>query len=194
MDMPVLAAHCVFGAYGLWLPNDPRGSGSKYVGARNLLPLGKATFLADRSRSIAGQTHDVGKRLAAKHALSRPAVRFTGKQALVVSNGFGDYIRSRRLTVWACSIMPDHVHMVIATHEIGFEQLVSKLKANATSALGKAHSHPFLELELKTKKHHTCWGGRAWDTYLYTEEQILERIRYVEENPVRAGLKPQKWS
>jgi hypothetical protein len=47
---------------------------------------------------------------------------------------------------------------------------------------------------LKTKKHHTCWGGRAWDTYLFTEEQILERIRYVEENPVKAGLRPQKWS
>ena len=83
--------------------------------------------------------------------------------------------------------------MVIATHTIGFEQLVGKLKANATSTLSKARCHPFLELELKSGKHHTCWGGRAWITELFREEQILERIRYVEENPVKAGLRLQTW-
>jgi REP-associated tyrosine transposase len=193
-DMSILAAHCVFGAYGFWLPNDPRGSGSKFVGAENLLPFGKAMYLENRSRSVASQSHDARRRLAAKEALSRPAVRFNEAQVQAVAEGFGAYIRARRLTVSACSIMPDHVHMVIAKHEISFEQLVSKLKSNATSALVKGHRHPFAELSLKTRELPTCWGGRGWNAFLVNEKQILERIRYVEVNPIKSGLAPQTWS
>lgn len=28
----MLGAHVIFGAYGFWLPNDPRGSWSEFVG------------------------------------------------------------------------------------------------------------------------------------------------------------------
>src|SRR5438874_8140217 len=128
MWMAVLAAHVVFGAYGFWLPNDPRGSGSKYVGGKNLLPFGKATFLTDRKHSVAGQRHDAQKRLAAKQALLWPAVVFTGEQAKTIGQGFGEYVRKRRITVWACAIMPDHVHLVIAQHRMDFEIIAGQLK------------------------------------------------------------------
>jgi hypothetical protein len=29
----ILAFHAIFGAYGFWLPNDPRGSWSDFVGS-----------------------------------------------------------------------------------------------------------------------------------------------------------------
>lgn len=32
----VLASHVILGAYGFWLPNDPRGSWSTFVGAWDL--------------------------------------------------------------------------------------------------------------------------------------------------------------
>ena len=33
--------HAIFGTYGFWLPNDPRGSWSDFVGAWELVRFGK---------------------------------------------------------------------------------------------------------------------------------------------------------
>jgi hypothetical protein len=35
--------HVIFGAYGFWLPNDPRGSWSEFVGSWELFRFGAAT-------------------------------------------------------------------------------------------------------------------------------------------------------
>lgn len=37
------------------------------------------------------------------------------------------------------------------------------------------------------------WGARGWKVALFTEEQLRAAIRYVEENPARAGFKRQQW-
>lgn len=58
----VLGYHVCFGAYGFWLPNDPRGSGSSHVWADHLKPFGPATGLDDRSRSVARKDHDRQRR------------------------------------------------------------------------------------------------------------------------------------
>ncbi len=42
------AYHAIFGAYGFWLPNDPRGSWSDFVGAWELLRFGKSTRSFER--------------------------------------------------------------------------------------------------------------------------------------------------
>ncbi|MGC8625848.1 MAG: hypothetical protein ACP5VQ_11380, partial [Phycisphaerae bacterium] len=44
-NIPVIIAwHIVVCAYGFWLPNDPRGSGSQYVGSDDLFRVaGRAT-------------------------------------------------------------------------------------------------------------------------------------------------------
>jgi hypothetical protein len=84
----VLAYHVIFTAYGFWLPNDPRGSWSTFVGAWELsLAGGKATKTNDR-RSLAHDEHDRNQRLIAKGASKYPAVEFTGEQATAVANGF----------------------------------------------------------------------------------------------------------
>ena len=62
----VLAYHCVFGFYGFWLPNDPRGSGSDYIANWELLRYGRATKVQDRRRSRASQPHDHAWRMAAE--------------------------------------------------------------------------------------------------------------------------------
>ncbi len=43
-----LAYHVIFGTYGFWLPNDPRGSWSTFVGSWELYRFGKATKVTDR--------------------------------------------------------------------------------------------------------------------------------------------------
>jgi hypothetical protein len=88
----MIAYHCIFGMYGFWLPNDPRGSGSDYIAVWNLFRYGSATKTTER-RSVAGKAHDVTSRLAAKQALSYPPVALTGLQARAAVEGLGERAR-----------------------------------------------------------------------------------------------------
>jgi len=66
-----LGSHIILSAYGFWLPNDPRGSWSDFVGAYELYRFGCATKMTSRL-SVAGALHDAKARLAAKKALKYP--------------------------------------------------------------------------------------------------------------------------
>ncbi|MBE3096792.1 MAG: hypothetical protein IMZ55_10790 [Acidobacteria bacterium] len=76
-----LAWHLIFGAYGFWLPNDPRGSWSDFVGRWELVRFGKATKV-DVPWSLAAVEHDRRLRGETKQALKFPPVEFSGRQAL----------------------------------------------------------------------------------------------------------------
>src|SRR5215471_4556495 len=124
----IVGYHVTFSTYGFWLPNDPRGSWSTFVGSWELFRYGKATKTNER-QSLAYRSHDRTQRLAAKSALKRPPVQFTGIQALAVATGFHEYIRKCKLPVWACAVLPDHVHLVTGVPHIDIEQIVIQLKA-----------------------------------------------------------------
>jgi REP element-mobilizing transposase RayT len=189
----VLGYHVCFGAYGFWLPNDPRGSGSTFVGAKHLRPFGPATGLGERSRSVARREHDRRLRLEAKRHLKYPAVRFTGLQAKAAGDGFGDYVRRNGVVVWACSILPEHVHLVIARHRYDIESVIEQLKGAATRRLLKENLHPFGHLRKANGRPPSCWQRDAWFPFLWTPEDVRERIRYVENNPLKEGKPPQRW-
>ena len=108
----VIGYHIIFGAYGFWLPNDPRGSWSDYVGSWDLFRYGPATKTTE-TRSLAYDKHDARLRLAAKESLKYPAVQFSGIQARAIGKGFGSYAAKSGLVVRARAILPDHVHLVI---------------------------------------------------------------------------------
>jgi hypothetical protein len=100
----VIAYHVIFGAYGFWLPNDPRGSWSDFVGSWNLFRYGPATK-TEETRSLAYEPHDHEKRRATKKALKYRPVEFTGIQARAIGRGFGNYVKSSGLVVRACAIL-----------------------------------------------------------------------------------------
>src|SRR5271165_2352260 len=100
--------HVIFSVYGFWLPNDPRGSWSDFVGSWELFRFGPATK-TNTWQSVAHQAHDRDRREAAKQALSYPPVQFTGAQARSVGHGFGASARRGGVFIWACSILPEHV-------------------------------------------------------------------------------------
>src|SRR5262245_14464944 len=111
----VLAYHVVFCTHGFWLPNDLRGSQSTEVRAENLQPFGPATAIQGR-RSVAARPHDPRVRRRAKEALLCPEVTFDGQQALSVGKGFKAQIQKSSYLIHACSILPNHVHLVICRH------------------------------------------------------------------------------
>src|SRR2546430_12914156 len=99
----IVGYHIIFSAYGFWLPNDPRGSWSDFVGSWDLFRYGRATTTTER-HSVAHRGHDRSLRLAGKSALKRPPVQLTGIQARAVARGFANYVERSRLPIWACAI------------------------------------------------------------------------------------------
>jgi hypothetical protein len=140
----IRAYHAIITTYGFWLPNDPRGSWSDWVRQWELVDHGKATKVSTR-RSVAARPHDPRQRQEAKAALRYPPVSFTGKQALAVGTGFKRAIGESGYVMYACSILPRHVHLVIVRHEHRAEQIIGHLKGRATQQLAMEGIHPLAE-------------------------------------------------
>src|SRR6188472_2011686 len=111
--MAVQAYHVIFSTYGFWLPNDPRGSWSGFVGAWQLFLHGGKATKTDTRRSVAGTRHNRMQRLAVKEKLKYPEVRLSGIQAKNIGESFGETLQHLDVLAFACSILPQHVHMVL---------------------------------------------------------------------------------
>ena len=184
--------HVIWGAYGFWLPNDPRGSWSDFVYAWELARFGKATKSIDRVEIEPAEY--AAWRSTAQRALKYPAVSLSGRQALSVGQAMGKFLRNNGLTYWACSILPEHVHLVLARHRYKVEQAANLLKGVAQSQLVDDGSHPLLAFRQVQRRVPSMWADRCWKVYLDSEQAIENAIRYVEENPVREGKPRQTWS
>jgi REP element-mobilizing transposase RayT len=184
--------HVIMGLYGFWLPNDPRGSWSEFVGAWELLRFGQTTRRHDRTAYITPEERR--QREAAKAALKYPPVELTGRQARAVGRGFASFCEKRRLAVWACSILPEHVHLVIARFRYEVEKVANLLKGAATRQLRNEGLDPMQGCHTRRGQTRSSWARGQWNVYLDTEEAICNAIRYVEQNPMKEGKPPQRWS
>ena len=183
--MRLLAHHLISSAYGFWLPNDPRGSWSEYIGSRRLLRFGRATKVTTR-RSLAGAGHDQAARLAAKSALDAAPARFTGRQALAIGRGFARACREGGYRVHACAILPEHTHLVVAAHERDAGRIVGHLKTRARQRLAAEGLWP--------ESDRPIWAQGSWRVYLYAPEDVLQAVEYVEANPEKENKPRQHWS
>jgi REP element-mobilizing transposase RayT len=188
----VLGFHLILTAYGFWLPNDPRGSWSDFVRAWELLRFGRATKIDDR-RSVARRPHDRELRLAAKRALVRAPVEFAGIQARSIAKGFADFLDRTGRTVYACSILPTHVHMVIPRDDCAIKQVARLLKGAATSQLLRDGIHPFARQPFNDARLPTPWTRHEWACFLFSKDDLLRAIGYVERNPIKERKRPQPW-
>jgi REP element-mobilizing transposase RayT len=121
-------------------------------------------------------------------------VEFTGEQALAISRGFKEVITKSRYTVYACAILPFHVHMVLARCPYRVEQSVRLLKAAATTQLMNAGLHPFADSAYPDGTLPSPWSRNCWKVFLNADEDIVRSIGYVEANPERDGKRKQFWS
>ncbi|MBM4072925.1 MAG: hypothetical protein FJ271_28955 [Planctomycetes bacterium] len=188
----IVGHHVIVGAYGFWLPNDPRGSWSEWVGSWELFCYGPANKTMER-RSLAGRNHDHELRIAAKRALKRPAVVFTGQQARAVAEGFGEYARKSGLRIWACAILSEHIHLVIGQTDMHIKQAVIQLKGAATESLVEQGLHPFGHLKDNKGRTPKCFARGLWKVFLNPDD-VPRAIRYVEDNPRKEGKKRQRWT
>ena len=185
MREKIIAHHLTFCTYGFWLPNDPRGSWSESVFAVALRPFGQATKV-NTQHSRARDPHDHRKRLATKDALMFSPVELDGQQALATAHGFRQVVEEIQLAIYACAIMPSHVHLVTGQHDREMVTIIRHLKTRATQQMNVGNIHPF-------ENRRSPWADGYWDVFLHNATEVRRAVDYVNRNPVKDGLKPQHW-
>lgn len=79
--------------------------------------------------------------------------------------------------VWAYCLMPNHVHLILVPHRSdALAKLLRKTHARYAQRVNQMHG----------------WQGHLWQerfhSFVMGEEHLLAAVKYVELNPVRAGL------
>jgi Transposase IS200 like len=115
MSQPlVIAYHLIWTAYGWWLPNDPRGSGSKTIRNDILAELGELHYGRKRMQPAGAEVRQFQER--AVEVLRHPRLTIDGTTVTEVAEAFREVIERHRYPCYACAIMPDHVHVLIRKH------------------------------------------------------------------------------
>ncbi len=179
--------------YGYWLPNDPRGSWSDFVGRWELVRFGEPRRTLLKKSLFELTTQEVAARNAAQRTLLHPPVTLSDNQVKSIAAGFAEVARKNEYTIWACAIMQQHIHMVIARHTYNVEQIVTLLKGAATRRVIEDRCHPMQQFEADGRLP-TMWARGCWKVYLDTDESIINAIRYVEQNPIEEGQSKQGWT
>ncbi len=181
--MAVIAYHLIWTNYGTWLPNDPRGSGSQTVYTPALAGLGE-THLGRRPTQLARQVirefYD-----SAESRLEFPVIRFDQDAREQIAAVLAEVVRSERYTCYACALLTDHVHLVIRKHRHCAEEMIDRLQQESATRLRFSSTVP---------PAHPVWTKGGWKVFLDSPQAVWSRVRYVEKNPVKAGMPEQSWS
>src|SRR5262249_9927064 len=121
----------------------------------------------------------------AREVLTHPLLLLAAEDVAVVANAFAETIRSRRYTCYACAIMPDHVHLLIRRHRDDGDAMIEAFQSDSRAALIHAQRRP---------EDHPVWtkGGRK--IYQNSREDMERLVRYINNNPLKAGLPAQHWA
>jgi putative transposase len=95
-----------------------------------------------------------------------------------------EWCAAYNVQIWAYCLMPNHVHLIA----------VPKTKDGLNLAIGEAHRRYSRGINFREGWRGHLWQGR-FSSFILDESYLLACTRYVELNPVRAGLvkKPEAW-
>jgi REP element-mobilizing transposase RayT len=185
MSQPlVIAYHLIWTAYGCWLPNDPRGSGSQTIRSEILIELGELHFGRKKIQPAGRVVRQFYEQ--AVDLLKHPLLTFDDAERRLIAEAFSEVMERERYTCYACAIMPDHVHAVIRKHKDTAEEMVDKLKEASRTKL--------IEAGRRAVTHPTWLAGHGWKVFLDHPDEVRRTIRYVQQNPIKIGLPAQSWS
>ena len=93
------------------------------------------------------------------------------------------YWHTRKMTLHACVVMPDHVHLILTPHEISpgawvsLGELLQSMKGYSSREINRARGVTG-----------SLWLDENWDRIVRNEKEYEERWNYIENNPGKAGL------
>jgi putative transposase len=129
--------------------------------------------MARLARAVApGLPHHVTQRGNRRQTVFFSDDDYRAYQALVA-----EHCAAEGVAVWAYCLMPNHVHLI----------LVPPDEAALRRALGEAHRRYTRRVNLREDWLGYLWQGR-FSSFVMDERHLLAAARYVELNPLRAGL------
>ena len=95
-----------------------------------------------------------------------------------------EYCAAAGVSVWAYCLMPNHVHLILVPGD----------GDGLRRALGEAHRRYTRRINFREGWRGYLWQGR-FASFVLDEAHLMAAARYVELNPVRAGLcaRPEDW-
>lgn len=92
--------------------------------------------------------------------------------------------KTYRVRIWAWCLMPNHVHIIA----------VPKTEDGLRLAIGKTHRHYSRRVNFRKGWRGHLWQGR-FASFPMDKTYLWEAARYIELNPLRAGLveRPEDW-
>jgi REP element-mobilizing transposase RayT len=178
----VAGYHLIWTAYGWWLPNDPRGSSSREIRVERIAELGEHHYGRKEVQPKSAELRRFFEN--ARRALKYELLTFTDDEVNLVAAAFAAVIQERRYTSYACAIMPDHVHILVRKHVDLSEMMIEHLQERSRQALIEAGRRPM---------DHPVWGGPGWKVFLNTPDDFRRVVKYIQENPIKAGRAAQRW-
>jgi REP element-mobilizing transposase RayT len=102
--------------------------------------------------------------------LKQPPLALAVEQAILRFDG-----RRYRLVAWV--IMPNHVHAVVEPWSLPLGELLRAWKGVSANAANRLLG-----------RSGQLWQEEYWDRYIRDEAHFRKAVRYIESNPVKAGL------
>jgi REP element-mobilizing transposase RayT len=94
------------------------------------------------------------------------------------------FFHGTRYDLRSWCIMPNHVHALFRVEPVPMAEIIESWKKHTSQKLNRL-----------LKRQGKFWEEDYWDTYIRSAEHEHKTIRYIESNPVKAGLvcDPKQW-
>lgn len=178
----VIGYHMILTGYGHWLPNDPRGSMSREVFSPDLAPLAEPHFGRKRIQPSRDRLRAFFRE--AQKQLKYPLLWWEEAERRAIAQAFGEVVWERKLTCYACAILPNHAHLLVRKHRIKAEEMSGALKEKAQVLLREIGfgngEHPF-------------FSDRSCHVYKSEVSAMRNCVRYIESNCTKHKLPMQTY-
>lgn len=182
-DRIIIAHHLIFHAYGQWLPNDPRGSGSTELRELKLEDLGEVHFGRKQVQPPRAELRAFYRR--AEPRLDYPTLWFDDAKRQALGDAFARVVSEQRYTVWGCAVLRNHAHLLVRRHRDQGRVIWTRFADSARDSL---------RLFADVPADHPVWSQRPYVVFLYTPEDVRRVVAYIAGNPVKEDLREQTWS
>jgi hypothetical protein len=180
----LLASHLVLHGYGHWLPNDPRGSGSTETRKPELQDLGEVHTGRKPYREQPDRQELRAFYRSAEPLLDFDPLWYRERERVLIADAFGATVAKLGYTMWACAVCANHAHVVVRAHRDRAEAQWHELARASADAIRAARIVP---------PDHSVWSHRPYKVFLFTWQDVVDRVAYVEDNPGKERLPKQGW-
>ena len=180
----LLASHLVLHGYGHWLSNDPRGSGSTETRKPELRDLGEVHTGRRPQHEQPSKQELRGFYRRAEPLLQFDPLWYRDRERSLLADGLRAALRQHGYTIWACALCANHAHVVARAHRDRADAIWHNRAPATAEAIRAAGIAP---------PDHPVWSHRPYKVYLYTWQDVVDRVAYVEDNPGKERLPQQVW-